>query len=380
SRIKVTAMAATSRGNTALTLQGVNIEDEKKIRNIHEKIVKNGGTYLSNETRNPIVISDKTAEQLRIKSYTITTKTIDSLRTLGVPQNIVRKAEPIKDKRFKTEKLYKKALEKQFTKKEINEYGHHLIDAAKHYRLRSKIVFTFNEREGGLVYQTYRVCGIFKTNNTMFDQMNAFVLHDDLAGVAGFKDNEYHEIAILLNDNKNPKEVITNLKTEFPQLSFLSWKDLSPEAALMTDFMEVWYIIIIGIILMALAFGIINTMLMAILERTKELGMLMAIGMNRKRVFNMIMLETIFLTFIGAFAGMILGALSIFITGKTGLNFSSVSEGFEAIGWSALVYPSIGFDFFILVTGMVIVVGILSSIIPARKALNMNPVEAIRTE
>ncbi len=373
-------MAATSRGNTALTLQGVNIEDEKKIRNIHEKIVKNGGTYLSNETRNPIVISDKTAEQLRIKSYTITTKTIDSLRTLGVPQNIVRKAEPIKDKRFKTEKLYKKALEKQFTKKEINEYGHHLIDAAKHYRLRSKIVFTFNEREGGLVYQTYRVCGIFKTNNTMFDQMNAFVLHDDLAGVAGFKDNEYHEIAILLNDNKNPKEVITNLKTEFPQLSFLSWKDLSPEAALMTDFMEVWYIIIIGIILMALAFGIINTMLMAILERTKELGMLMAIGMNRKRVFNMIMLETIFLTFIGAFAGMILGALSIFITGKTGLNFSSVSEGFEAIGWSALVYPSIGFDFFILVTGMVIVVGILSSIIPARKALNMNPVEAIRTE
>jgi ABC-type antimicrobial peptide transport system permease subunit len=174
--------------------------------------------------------------------------------------------------------------------------------------------------------------------------------------------------------------VKTNLKTTFPELSFLSWKDLSPETALMTDFMDVWYIIIIGIILMALAFGIINTMLMAILERTKELGMLMAIGMNRKRVFNMIMLETVFLTFVGAFAGMILGALSIFITGKTGLNFSSVGEGFEAVGWSAVVYPEIGFRFFILVTIMVVITGILSSIIPARKALKMNPVEAIRTE
>jgi ABC-type lipoprotein release transport system permease subunit len=380
SRVKVTAMAATSRGNTALTLQGVDIEDEKNIRNIHEKIVKNGGTYLGTKMRNPIVISDKTAEQLRIKSYSITPETIDSLKTLGIPESVIKKTGALKNKRFKTEKLYKKALEKQFTKKEINEHGHHLLNAAKHYRLRNKIVFTFNERDGGLVYQTYRVCGIYKTNNTMFDQMNAFVLHDDLAQVADFEENEYHEIAILLNDNENPDEVKTNLKTTFPELSFLSWKDLSPETALMTDFMDVWYIIIIGIILMALAFGIINTMLMAILERTKELGMLMAIGMNRKRVFNMIMLETVFLTFVGAFAGMILGALSIFITGKTGLNFSSVGEGFEAVGWSAVVYPEIGFRFFILVTIMVVITGILSSIIPARKALKMNPVEAIRTE
>ncbi|HKK80874.1 MAG TPA: hypothetical protein VJ909_01415, partial [Prolixibacteraceae bacterium] len=264
SRVKVTAMAATSRGNTALTLQGVNIEDEKAIRNIHKKIVKNGGNYLGTDMRNPIVISDKTAEQLRIKSYSITPQTIDSLKILAIPEDIIKKTGPLKNKRFKTEKLYKKALEEQFTTKEIKEYGHHLLNAAKHYRLRSKIVFTFNERDGGLVYQTYRVCGIFKTNNTMFDQMNAFVLYDDLAEVANFEENEYHEIAILLNDNENPDEFKTKLKTAFPGLSFLSWKDLSPETALMTDFMDVWYIIIIGIILMALAFGIINTMLMAI--------------------------------------------------------------------------------------------------------------------
>ena len=60
------------------------------------------------------------------------------------------------------------------------------------------------------------------------------------------------------------------------------------------------------IILAALAFGIVNTMLMAVLERTKELGMLMAIGMNRRKIFSMIMLESIFLSIVGGFAGMVI--------------------------------------------------------------------------
>jgi ABC-type antimicrobial peptide transport system permease subunit len=121
-------------------------------------------------------------------------------------------------------------------------------------------------------------------------------------------------------------------------------------------------------------------MLTAILERTKELGMLMAIGMNKKRVFNMIMLETIFLTLVGAVIGMLVGWLLIEITHRTGLDFSSVGEGFEAMGWSAVIYPEITVSFFFIVTLLVIVTGILSSIFPARKALKLNPVEALRSD
>jgi ABC-type lipoprotein release transport system permease subunit len=77
---------------------------------------------------------------------------------------------------------------------------------------------------------------------------------------------------------------------------------------------------------------------------------------------------------------MVLGGIIVAITGKTGLNFSSVAEGFEAVGWSAIVYPSIETSFFIGVTIMVIGIAILSSIIPARKALKLKPVEALRIE
>jgi len=102
--------------------------------------------------------------------------------------------------------------------------------------------------------------------------------------------------------------------------------------------------------------------------------------MNRMRVFSMIMLETIFLTLVGAIIGMLLGWLVIEITKHTGLDFSAVGEGFEAMGWPAIVYPRITFDYFVGTTLLVIGTGILASIVPARKALKLNPVDAIRTD
>lgn len=379
-RIKLMVMANTSRGNTALMLQGINVKDEMAVSQLYTKIVSGGGSYFDTEMTNPVVISDKTAELLRIKNYEINQVVIDSLTLLKVPASVTEKLAQLENERYKTEKLFKTDLKKILSKKENKEYGQAILSASVHYRLRSKIILTFNDRHGKLVYQTFKVCGIFKTSDTMFDQMNAFVINNDLASIAGFDNNSYHEIAMITQEDTDVDELKSEIKTQFPDLSVMNWKDLSPDSAMMADFMDIWYLVIMGIILFALAFGIINTMMMAILERVKELGMLMAIGMNKKRVFRMIMLETIFLTLVGAALGMVLGAILIFITSHTGLNFSSVSEGLEAMGYSALIYPQIDAGFFLLVTLLVIATGILASISPARKALKLNPVEAIRTE
>ncbi|MFA9391083.1 MAG: ABC transporter permease [Prolixibacteraceae bacterium] len=379
-RIKMMVMANTSRGNTALMLQGINVNDEMDVSKLYTKMVAGGGNYFETGLSNPIVLSDKTAELLRIKNYLINQDVLDSLTKLDVPPSVLTKLAPLEKERFKTEKLYKTALKNILNKKENKKYGQSILAASVHYRLRNKVILTFNDCKGKLVYQAFKVCGIFKTTDTMFDQMNAYVLQNDLASVAGFGDNSYHEMAIITNEDVDVDQLKAEIKTAFPDLSVLSWKDLSPDSAMMSEFMDIWYMVIMGIILFALAFGIINTMMMAILERVKELGMLMAIGMNKKRIFAMIMLETVFLTLVGAILGMGLGAVLIQITGHTGLHFSSVSEGLEAIGYSAVIYPQIDAGFFFLVTLLVIATGILASISPARKALKLNPVEAIRTE
>jgi putative ABC transport system permease protein len=121
-------------------------------------------------------------------------------------------------------------------------------------------------------------------------------------------------------------------------------------------------------------------MLMAVLERTRELGMLAAIGMNRRRVFMMIMLESIFLSFVGGVAGMTVSGIVIAITGRTGINLVKYSEGMEAFGYSAHLYPVIGTEFFVTLTVLIVITGIVSAIYPARKALKLNPVEALRGE
>ena len=115
----------------------------------------------------------------------------------------------------------------------------------------------------------------------------------------------------------------------------MSWKKISPDLAMMTDMVSQFYLIFGLIILAALAFGIVNTMLMVVLERTRELGMLTAIGMNKRRVFSMIMLESVFLSLIGGVVGMIVGYLIITLTAHTGINLSQYAEGFEALGYSA---------------------------------------------
>ncbi|HRW61905.1 MAG TPA: FtsX-like permease family protein [Bacteroidales bacterium] len=378
---KIVAMGSTSRGNTAITLKGIDPLEEKKVSDIYTYIVNGGGNYFESDFKNPIVISEKTADQLRLINYTISDKLIDTLAQLGGKSELIEKLGALKDKRFITEKKFKSELKKVLTPKENKTYGATIMREAKNYKLRSKIVFTFSGLKGEMSYQSYRVCGIYKTSNTLFDQMNAFVKQEDIADVAGLLPGNYHEVNIILNDEtEDLKTLYDKLKSRFNQASVLSWKELVPDAGMMADFMTVYYYIIMGIIFFALAFGIINTMLMSVLERIKELGMLMAIGMNKKRVFRMIMLETIFLTLVGSLAGMVLGATLIGIFGKIGLNFASVQEGFEAVGWAAKVYPNINPGFFFGVIVMVIIIAILSSIIPARKALKLNPVEAIRTE
>ena len=379
-RTRMVAMVNTPWANTGVIIYGIDPEKEKQVTEIYKKTVPGGGEYLDKMKPGNILISDKTAEILKLKQYIITEEVIDRLKAEKIPEIVLSQLATLKNVRFRSPKDFREALKAELTKKELDSYGLQIIDYALDYRIRNKIQITISDEIGTPVQGTFRVCGIYKTTNGGFDQTTVFVNAGELAGLYDGKSVLTHEIAILLNDIENADYVKEKLTGLSPDNTIHTWKELAPDAAMMNDYMIMYYFIFIGIVMLALAFGIINTMMMTILERTKELGMLMAIGMNRKRVFNMIMLETIFLTLVGAVAGMLSGWVIIEALGKTGIHFSTWGEGFEAIGFAAIVYPVITPSFFIIITVMVIVTAIISSIWPARKALKLIPVEALRTE
>ncbi len=380
-RSKVVAMASTARGSAGVTLKGIDVEQEKNVSDIARFIIPGTGSFFEEESRLPqVLISQKTADQLKLRNFRVSLAVYDSLRLAGVPEATLLKLDSLQGQRFLTQKKFEKAVAKLWTAREVKLYAPALLREAMYLQPRAKITFSFTRKGGTLGYQSYRVCGLYKTANTAFDQSSAFVQRADLYAAAGLAAADCHELSILLKNDEQLASVQKELQQAFPELSVMTWKELAPDAGMMADFMNVYYYMIMGIIFMALAFGIINTMLMAILERVKELGMLMAIGMTKAKVFRMIMLETTFLTLSGSLVGMLLGAILIHFTGIYGLDFSSVQEGFESMGWSAKVFPEIETSFFFGIIVLVLIISVLSSLIPARKALKLKPIEALRTE
>ena len=245
--------------------------------------------------------------------------------------------------------------------------------------LKNKIIITVQDVNKNITGGAFRIAGIFRTDNSMFDEANIFVRGTDLSRLTGLKGHEAHEIAILLN--KNETDAVTKtLSGMFPNLEVRSWQQLSPEAGYLVSAMNQYMFIFIIVILIALCFGIINTMLMVIMERIHELGMLMAIGMNRARVFAMIMLETVFLSLTGGITGLILGYAAIKYFAKAGINLYFWKEAFSELGYSAYIYPVIDSKTMGITAILVMIAGIFSALYPAYKALKLNPSDAIRTQ
>jgi len=243
-------------------------------------------------------------------------------------------------------------------------------------KLKSKVVLTFNDGEGNITAGAFRVVGIVKSSSLAISEMYAFVLQDDLTSLIGLGD-QVHEIAVIIDPQVEESVIIDKYKSTFNGDTAESWREIAPELAMMDEMYGSMLYVLMGIILTALIFGIVNTMLMAVLERIRELGMLMAIGMNKARVYFMILIETIFLGIVGAPIGLLVGWLTIKYYNVYGVDLSNYSEGLESFGYESILYPYLESNVYFIVTIGVIITAVLGALYPAWKAIKLNPVEAL---
>ncbi|HNX83243.1 MAG: ABC transporter permease [Bacteroidales bacterium] len=380
-RIIVRGIASAPSGSAGVEITGIDIEKEKQMFTLSGKLIPGTGSYFGADTKlNSAFIGEKLARELQIIRYILTAESLTALVDKGVPSAVTDRLKPLEGQRFTTEKKLTEAYYRLLTPKEIKKYGLAIREAAWSYREGSRVILSFLDVNGNQTGAAYRICGIFRTNNDLFEATSVFVPMEELRRLTGLEDGVYHRFIARLEENDMTDRVTPVLKEALPGLEVMNWKEIQVDLAMIADYINQIYAIFMVLILAALSFGIVNTMLMAVLERTRELGMLSAVGMNRRRIFLMIMLESVFLSVVGGFTGMAVSGIVIGITNHTGINLVKYSEGLEAFGYSAHLYPTIGADFFIILTVLIVITGILSAVYPARKALQLNPVEALRGE
>lgn len=244
-------------------------------------------------------------------------------------------------------------------------------------RVGAKVVLSFPDANGDITASAFRIVGRYETVNKPLEETVVYFGRagvDTLAGIPG----AFHEIAVRLKRDDQLDRFTVALGGMAPGAEVRTWKELSPEMYLMASMYDTMMMIYLGIILFALSFGIVNTMLMAVLERRRELGMLIALGMNRWRVFGMVVLETVFLTLAGCPAGVLLAFSSIWLGASRGIRMSMFSKVYESFGFSDVVRPVLVPMHAVVLLALVVVMAIMSGVVPAGMALRIRPAEAIR--
>jgi ABC-type lipoprotein release transport system permease subunit len=242
-------------------------------------------------------------------------------------------------------------------------------------KVGDQLMLSVNTASGDIVDQSLTVRGLYSTKTGGFDGVTVFL---PLAKAQTMSQVENHAstIFILLKDGSQTDAVAAAIQG--PDYQVLTWSKMN-ELILQTEdlansYMVIMYLIVLGIT----ATVIINTQIMSVFERTREIGILSAIGMKGRRIMAMFLAESSLLAVGGILLGLILGGLIIAYFTKFGFYIGN----FGATGMliTDTIYTRLTLKDTISLSALALVITLLAGLYPALLASRMEPVEALRAE
>lgn len=228
----------------------------------------------------------------------------------------------------------------------------------------------------------FRIAGLYDADGTGLEKQFVFTGVHALqkmveADVVTEVSVKLHEES-LTGAQQLESQVKRSLSNFFTGLDVMDWEELEPQAAAMFVYVDaaifIWFLIIMG----ALIFGLVNTLITAVMERVREFGMLRAVGMKAGSVIMQVVLESTLIMLAGVAVGIVLGSvLAIYWLGD-GIDLSRWSQGVELAGMRSVLTPRLMVQDIILVTVLSLVFGIVAAIYPAWRAVKIKPLEALR--
>jgi ABC-type lipoprotein release transport system permease subunit len=245
-----------------------------------------------------------------------------------------------------------------------------------------ELVFVTQAADGSIGNDLLRVSGIFATGDRSHDNSLVMVNLPWLQRVMVLP-GEIHEVAVRLADPMRAGEIAAALAKELPPpLVARGWETLLPEMKEAIASFDVSRMIIVIILYLATGLGILNTFFMSVLERTREFGILMAIGMRPWRIRAMVLLETLAMGVLALVAGVGLGLLMSLYMARYGIDLSGVLTPITYAGGTLppRLHAVLEVSNLVIPALLLLVVCLLAGYLPANRAAKLRPVEAIREE
>ena len=161
-----------------------------------------------------------------------------------------------------------------------------------------------------------------------------------------------------------------------PDAEVLPWPQLDTFTGSMLDVQDGFALVFMVVVFLALSFGLVNTMVMAVFERVREIGLMQALGMRPGLIVLQLLAESVYLLLIGLLLGNALAWLTIKPL-ESGIDISSVAQGMEMMAVGSTLYPALAVQDMVLSTVVVLGLGLLASLLPAWRATRLNPITAL---
>ena len=243
-------------------------------------------------------------------------------------------------------------------------------------RIGKRVVIMTQDKNNEVADRGFRIVGLYQAELEATETAYVFTglrTAQKLLAMTG----EISEISLMTTSRDGLDPLVARLRRASPELESKSWQELEPlmvsAIKIYNNFLVVWSLIIF----IAMGFGLTNTMLMAVFERTRELGLFQALGMRPRFIVGHVMLESLFLLMIGVVLGNLMGWFTISILLENGIDLSAFAQGAEQFQMGSTLHFMLKPKNLIGINALVIVLGLLASFYPAWKAARYVPVEAI---
>jgi ABC-type lipoprotein release transport system permease subunit len=221
----------------------------------------------------------------------------------------------------------------------------------------------------------FRVAGVYDAAGTAIEKAYAFTGIHPFQKLLGT--DAVTEISVRLRDDRMSRRVDGELRKDLAGLEVLDWRTLEPQAAAMFELADAAIVIWFVVLMLALAFGLINTLITAVLERVREFGMLRALGMRRGAIVAQVVIESVLIVLAGLAVGLVVGLAAIAYL-SDGIDLSRWAAGVELAGLRTTLVPHLKWGDVAAVGVLAVVLGLFASAYPAWRAVRIDPLDALR--